>query len=253
MSDSTKRFSDRVSAYVKYRPSYPAEAIDTIERLACPNQPSVIADIGSGTGIISELLLDRGHKVYCVEPNQAMREAAELQLSASPNFHSIDGQSESTTLADNSVNLIVAAQAFHWFDLNPTKIEFERILTSKGKLALIWNKRLTDGTPFLSEYENLLTTEATDYNEINHANISDDDITDFFAPNEVEILQFPNIQSFDYEGLAGRCQSSSYVPAKGHPAHDCFYSNLRSIFDRNAKNGRIYFEYTTVLYIGEFG
>lgn len=252
MNDSTKRFSDRVSSYVKYRPSYPAEAIDTIERLACPNQPTRIADIGSGTGIISELLLDRGHTVFCVEPNQAMREAAELQLGASPNFHSVNGQSEATKLADNSTDLIVAAQAFHWFDLKPTKTEFKRILTSEGKLALIWNKRLTDGTPFLSEYENLLTTEATDYNEINHANISDDDIEDFFAPNEVKILQFPNTQSFDYEGLAGRCKSSSYVPSKGHPAHDSFYSKLKSIFDRNAKNGQVQFEYTTVLYIGDF-
>ncbi|MBK1876154.1 class I SAM-dependent methyltransferase [Pelagicoccus mobilis] len=250
MSDSTKRFSDRVESYIKYRPSYPSDTLDSLEKITCNGKPITIADIGSGTGISTQLLLERGHTVFGVEPNTPMREAAEQQLSRYPNFRSVNGRSDATQLPDSSVDLIVAAQSFHWFELEPTKMEFVRILKPGGQLALIWNERLTDSSPFLREYEALLQTRATDYQTVNHSNITDEDIESFFQPNPIEIVRFPNQQLFDYEGLSGRCQSSSYVPAEGTAGHDSFFEGLREIFDRNAENGSVSFEYQTTLYIG---
>jgi len=252
MPDSTKRFSNRVASYIKYRPSYPSSALDALERIACSETPTTIADIGSGTGIFSKLLLDRGHMVFGIEPNAAMRQAAEQQLSLYSNFRSIDGKSESTQLPEKSVDLIVAAQAFHWFDLAPTRQEFARILKPGGFVALVWNQRLTDATPFLKDYEALLNSRGTDYQAVNHANISDSDIEAFFAPVAVEILSFPNQQLFDYQGLAGRCQSSSYVPAEGSPGHREFFTGLREIFDRNSQNGQVSFDYQTKVYVARF-
>ena len=117
---------------------------------------SVIADIGSGTGISTQLLLSAGCEVYAVEPNREMREAAERILQGQAGFHSVDGTAEATTLPNQSVDLIVAAQAFHWFAPLPTRAEFDRILKPDGHVVLMWNARHLDSTPFLRGYEALV-------------------------------------------------------------------------------------------------
>src|SRR5690606_11903763 len=152
----TRRFFDRVKDYVKYRPDYPSAAIDYIKEIAELSAGSPVADIGSGTGIFAKRLLETGASVFGVEPNAAMRSAAEEFLRSEPNFTSIDGTAESTTLRDSSVDLVTAAQAFHWFDPKPTRAEFARILKPSGRIVLIWNERLTDATPFLVEFERFL-------------------------------------------------------------------------------------------------
>ena len=126
--DSTKRFSDRVADYVKYRPSYPHELIDFLESNAFLTESSVIADIGSGTGLLTKLFLDRGYEVYGIEPNKEMREAGEDFLKEYDKFRSVNGTSEKTTISDHSVDLITAGQAYHWFDIEKTAVEFKRIL-----------------------------------------------------------------------------------------------------------------------------
>lgn len=170
--NNRERFTSRVDSYLKYRPSYPKEAIDHLYEVVGLRASSNIADIGSGTGIISKLLLERGSYVIAVEPNQAMREAAEQMLESNPQFQSIEGSAESTGLPDQSVDFIVCAQAFHWFDRSATQIEFRRILRPGGRVILIWNSRLTNGTPFREEYNHLLHTYGTDYEKVNHKNIS---------------------------------------------------------------------------------
>lgn len=136
-----QRFSDRVENYVKYRPGYPLTAIDYLEKHANLQHRSTIADVGAGTGIFTSLLLDAGYKVFAVEPNQPMRKAAEELLGSNVNFISTDGTADATRLTTNSVDLIVCAQAFHWFNTPETVIEFQRILKPGGYVALIWNKR----------------------------------------------------------------------------------------------------------------
>ena len=155
-TDSTQRFSDRVENYIRYRPSYPAQVLETLRSECGLSASSTVADIASGTGIFSRLLLEDGNRVYGVEPNREMRQAAERLLADFRGFMSIAGTAEATTLPDQSVEFATAAQAAHWFDLPKARKEFARILKPQGWAVLIWNERCTDTTPFLREYEELL-------------------------------------------------------------------------------------------------
>ena len=166
--DPTQRFSDRVENYVKYRPGYPSAALDYIQETAGLANGSIIADIGSGTGLSAQPFLDRGLTVFGIEPNREMRLAAERFLASYPQFKSIDGTAESTTMRAGSVDAVVAGQAFHWFDPRKANAEFRRISRPGGKVVLMWNCRRTAGSPFLEAYEKLLLEFATDYTQVRH-------------------------------------------------------------------------------------
>ncbi len=250
MSQSVERFSSRVDNYVKYRPGYPTEIVQLFESECGLTNNSTIADIGSGTGKLAEIFLETGHSVIGVEPNHAMRTAAEKSLTAYPNFKSVDSTAEETSLADNSVDLITAGQAFHWF--NPERFKFEalRILKLGGWVGLIWNARKLTTTPFLKDYEALLLKYNTDYSEIRHEK-AEALMKDFFAPFEVALKIFPNTQVFDFDGLKGRVCSSSYTPEPGSPKFGPLIEELQQIFDRHQTNGTINFEYDTKVFYGQ--
>ena len=250
MPKSTQRFSDRVENYVRYRPSYPAALIESLASRANLNQESVIADIGAGTGILTKMLLPLAGHVHAVEPNEDMRAAAERDLSNQAGFQSINGTAETTTLPSGSVDLITAGQAFHWFDIPKARAEFTRILKPEGLVALIWNERLADTTPFLVAYDTLLKTDSIDYDQVNHSRIDHAAIERFFSPGSFEEVTFTNEQRFDYGGLTGRALSSSYVPNQDHPRHTQFFEKLKQIFDTHADHGEIALEYITRLYLG---
>jgi len=251
ITNSTERFSDRVADYVKYRPSYPPEVVDMIITESQFDQQISVADIGSGTGIFSKLLLNHHMNVIGVEPNEGMRRAAEQQLSQYENFSSVNGQSENTTLADTSIDLITAAQAFHWFKGEETKREFSRILKPGGYLALIWNQRdLTQS--FQQEYDRVLRKFAPDYNSVNHMNISPTDIEDFVYPAKMSLFNFEYQQIFDLPGLLGRMQSSSYTPEENTREHAALIDAVEKLFNRFESNGSISFEYSTRLYLAQF-
>ena len=244
-----KRFSDRVENYVRFRPVYPPEIISLLRRGTGLTSASVIADVGSGTGISTKLLLGAGGKVYGVEPNREMRQAAERLLTRHPGFHSVDGTARATALADHSVDLIVAAQAFHWFNTPEARAEFSRILKPGGHVMLMWNERKLDATPFLRGYEELLLRFATDYAKVRHENIDDAALGGFFI-GPYAAHSFPNRQQFDFAGLKGRLLSSSYAPAEGHPLHEPMIAELRRLFDLHHDAGQVCFEYNTQVYIG---
>lgn len=245
---NTERFSSRVSDYLKYRPSYPTELISLLAQRCLADRGSVIADIGSGTGKLSELLLVGSHQVYGVEPNREMREAAEALLAGNEKFVSVDGESISTRLADQSVDLICAAQAFHWFDREPTKIEFERILKPGGFIALIWNQRDTN-SDFQRDYDRLLSMHCAEYGMVNHRNISDKDIEGFFSPKSVDFFTFQYAQKFDENALLGRMFSSSYTPGPDSLEGQKLANAARELFAQHEKNGTIEFTYQTNLYL----
>ncbi|MCD9022549.1 class I SAM-dependent methyltransferase [Cohnella silvisoli] len=249
--NSKERFSSRVDTYIKYRPSYPKEAIDYLFEVVGISSQSEVLDIGSGTGIFSELLLDRGTRVTAVEPNDAMREAALLALGNNPKYKVVSGSAEVTGLPDHSYDYIVCAQAFHWFDQGAAKAEFQRILRPGGKAALIWNSRLTGGSPFLEGYEQLLRTLGTDYEKVNHRNISREMLVSFFKADGLHEARFSNQQVFDFDGLSGRLRSSSYSPEPGHPNFEPMMTALRELFDRHEKEGKVNFDYETEVYWGE--
>jgi SAM-dependent methyltransferase len=247
MLSPTQRFSNRVDNYIRYRPSYPIEVIELL-RAECGLTPgSVVADIGSGTGKLTELLLPHAKQVFAIEPNLEMRTAGERLLGAYSNFTSVAASAETTPLPDHSVELIVAGQAFHWFDRERTKIEFTRILKPGGFVALIWNDRLVDATPFLVAYEALLRGLGTDYEQVNHRNMDAEKLQNFFG-DVPRLKSFPYVQPFDYAGLKGRLLSSSYAPAEGEPGCEAMLLKLREIFEANQENGRVDFLYTTQVY-----
>jgi SAM-dependent methyltransferase len=250
MLTPTQRFSSRVENYVRYRPGYPAELITLLRDECHLTADSVVADVGSGTGKLAELLLQTGCSVFGVEPNCEMREAGERLLRAFPKFTSVDATAETTTLAPRSVDLIVAGQAFHWFDRARTRAEFERVSRAGGFVALIWNDRRTDSTPFLAAYEELLRDFGTDYEQVNHRHIDVAIIREFFR-REPNIKSFPYSQQFDFDGVKGRLLSSSYVPDKGEPKYDDMLVRLRQIFDAHQRDGGVSFDYDTRIYLGQ--
>lgn len=244
------RFSDRVANYVRYRPGYPEGTLDILRREAGLSSEATVADIGSGTGISTAVLLKSGAEVYAVEPNQAMREAAESQLGSDPRFHSIDGTATATTLPAQSVDLVTAFQSYHWFPGIETRLEVDRILRPGGKVALIWNVRMLDTSFFLRQYEEILTTFGTDYAGVRHENVHRSGLGDFFKGGRCEPFFLANKQSFDFEGLKGRLLSSSYVPNAGHPWYPDMIRKLEEIFARHQTDGLVSIEYDTLFYIG---
>ena len=248
--DATNRFSNRVEDYVRYRPHYPQAVVDTL-REACGLAPgAAVADVGSGTGILSQMFLRAGCRVYGVEPNREMRKAGEHVLRAFASFVSVDGTAEATTLPAASVGYVAAGQAFHWFDPPSARAEFARILAPRGWVALVWNSRRKHGTPFLDAYERLLRRWGVDYAEVDHDRITDGDIAAFFAPGRCAKRTFPNRQELDLEGARGRLESSSYAPPPGHPDHGPMLDELHEIFRRTNRGGAVAFEYETILYFG---
>ena len=245
----TTRFSDRVENYVRYRPGYPSEVIELL-RHECGLRPHhVIADIASGTGLFTRLLLENGNSVFAVEPNAEMREMGAHVLEDYDKLVSVAGMAENTTLDSASVDFVTAAQAAHWFDLKRTRAEFVRILRPAGWCVLIWNERLTDSTPFLREYEQILLTNGTDYKEVRHERTTAI-IHEFFAPAPCQERTFSLQQRFDFEGTAGRLLSSSYAPLADHPNHAPMMRELEQIFRAHARGGLVEFEYKTRVYYG---
>jgi SAM-dependent methyltransferase len=251
MSDVTQRFTSRVENYIKYRPSYPKDVIETLKTECGLTADSIIADVGSGTGILSEIFLRNGNTVYGVEPNREMREAGERLLAGYPNFRSVAGRAEATTLNDDSADFVTAGQAFHWFDRAAAKAEFTRILKFEGWVVLIWNERLVT-TPFLVEYEKLLKSFSGDYEQVDHRRIDLDVMRDFFGSDRFRLERFRNIQMFDYDGLKGRLVSSSYSPEPGHPNYEPMIEELKRIFQNYQKDGKVTVEYETLVYFGQW-
>lgn len=251
MQHPTERFSDRAETYAKYRPGYPNEMLQFLETLIAP--PAAAADIGSGTGILTRQLLKSGYEVWAVEPNEAMRRAAEPTLSGYPACRSIDGTAEATTLEDQAVDLITCAQAFHWFSRVQTRLEFSRILKPDGWIALLWNERQEDATPINRAYDNLLKAMATDYQNVNHRRVATEDIQAFFAPAEVQLRTFANHQTLDCDGFLGRLISCSYVPNLGQPGHQEIVEEAKKVFEAHQDGGKIIFEYETKVYVGRLG
>jgi SAM-dependent methyltransferase len=248
--DNTQRFSNRVENYVKYRPHYPAAIVTYLqERFNFPS--GTIADIGAGTGILTKLFLDAGYTVQAVEPNEPMLAEATRQLKHYPGFTAVPATAENTTLPNNSVDAVIAGQAFHWFNAERSKAEFIRILKPHGLVALVWNERRIDA-PFEQEYDELINRYGKDYIQVKHRNIEAGDIAAFFAPAPMELKVFSNQQVFDFEGLKGRLLSSSYMPLQGEPKHEEAMAGLNQLFDKYQQAGTITITYDTRLYAGRW-
>lgn len=247
MTDTIERFSNRVANYVKYRPGYPRAVIEHLTAKCGLTRDLVVADVGCGPGQSSRMFLENGNPVIGVEPNEAMRSAAREYLGGFENFTVVDGTSEDTTLPHASVDFIVAAQAFHWFEPDKTRREFERILKPDGCIVLIWNERQLDTTPFLIDYEKLLLKYANDYTKVRHENVDALKLDEFFQTNYSSAV-FENVQVHDFCGLKGRMFSSSYMPSETDSNATQLSDELRELFAKHERNGRISIIYDTRVY-----
>jgi SAM-dependent methyltransferase len=245
---STLRFTGRVANYVKYRPSYPEAILDLLEKEIDFDQQKDVADIGSGPGKLSRLFLNNDNLVYGVEPNDEMREAGERLLKDYINFISINATAEFTALADKSVDLIVSGQAFHWFDTDKAKVEFQRIIKPGGYVVLLWNKRDIDASPLMQEYDMLVREFCPEY--IPEDGIDESVLNRFYGVKNFRRANFKNLQTFDFAGLKGRLLSASYAPAEGNSNKEML-KKLKEIFDKHNKDSKIYFVYNTKVYFGK--
>lgn len=249
MSQSVERFSSRVADYAKYRPGYPRGIVQLLKTVCGLTPDSIVADVGSGTGKLTELFLENGNVVFGVEPNATMRSQAAEILKGYKTFHNIDGTAEATALLNSSVDFVTAAQAFHWFNPALAKLEAARILKPSGWTVLVWNERKLQSTPFLEDYEALLLKFGTDYKEVRHERAKEA-IAQFFAPAVADFRVFPNTQVFDLDGLKGRVRSSSYTPPPEHPDFKPLMQELEQIFAKHNQNGYVNFDYDTKVYFG---
>ncbi len=253
VTDATQRFSSRADNYAKYRPSYPAAVVELLKQECSLTPDATIVDIGSGTGISTELFLRNGNRVYAVEPNDAMRAYAEGKLARYPGFVSVPARAEATTLPDAGVGFVTAGQAFHWFEPVATRAEWARILTPGGWVALIWNSRQEDAGAFARGYEALLDRYSLDYRQVSHHNIDDAELDAFFGAGAWQLATFDNPQVRDWEALAGGLQSGSYTPEPGHPNYAPMMAGLRELFDAHQVAGRVAMPTVTNVYYGQLG
>jgi len=250
-SDAKQRFSNRVADYVRYRPGYPTAVLDLL-RAECGLRPGhVIADIGSGTGLLGELFLKNGNRIYGVEPNKEMREAGEEYLASYDGFSSIEGSAESTTVGDSSIDFVTAGQAFHWFEPNSARSEFIRILKPAGWVVIAWNDRRMEEKRLTREYEELLERFGIDYKSVKDAYPEVHHIRSFFGSDDFHSRDLPNEQALDWDGLRGRLRSSSFAPAEDHPNYAPMMAELDRIFRAHQRDGYVRMEYFTRIYFGQ--
>lgn len=248
--NSNDRFSLRAEHYALYRPGYPTAAIDFVEKEFALPPGGAVADLGSGTGILSEVFLKRGYGVWGVEPNGDMRAVAERLLGDYSGFHSMGGNAESSGLDSDSVDAIIAGQAFHWFDAAKTRIEIEGVLKPGGRRALLWNNRLLEGTPFLCAYEKFLRDWGADYESVSEEYEKPSAIEMVLGPGYVK-NSFENYQDLDRAGLRGRILSASYMPSEHEAGAAEMLEALDAMHASCAVDGMVRIEYETNVYIDQ--
>lgn len=239
----TQYFSGLASVYADHRPGYPGAAIEWI--LGGVAGPIRIADIGCGTGISTRLLAERGHHVIGIDPNADMLEQARRQTPASLLVEFRTGRGENTGLNKDSIDLVVCAQSFHWFDALAALREFHRILREGGRLALMWNWKLTaapgdEVDAFTVKFSALMAKAQADgaARGLRVPSEREADPTQADSFTNARRRRFPNPQSLDLNGVLGRARSASYFPRSG-PVRDELESELRRLFDEYQHNGRV--------------
>lgn len=248
--EPTRRFSGRVENYALYRPSYPPETLDLLEAKCGLAPGAAVADVGSGTGILSRLLLERGAFVHGVEPNREMREAAERLLSDYERFTSVAGSAEVTTLPDSSVDLVTAGQAFHWFDHEAARREFGRILAPGETVVIVWNSPRYDASEFMGDYRRILEEFGTDWKRVTRLGADKEPPASFFGDDGFTSRILDNRQKLGLEALKGRLLSSSFVPGPDDPQSGPMLEELERVFETHHSGKEVIFEYETRVFHG---
>ncbi|MGD0477139.1 MAG: class I SAM-dependent methyltransferase [Nitrososphaerales archaeon] len=248
VKEFVRKFQGRADIYAKYRPSYPIGVLLTLRREIGFDQERVVADIGSGTGILSELFLENGNRVYCVEPNEDMRRVAEERLRRyAPRYISVNGTAEATNLKSDSIDLVAVGQALHWFDVEKTRAEFARILRRGGYVSIVYNHRKREGG-VEEAYGRVIDRFAK--NRAAVPEVDDAYVARFLKNREFKKSGMPNSQSLDFKGMLGRLASASYMPPPDNREWIEVEKEVRGIFDEHGSSGFVMLHYDTILYLG---
>jgi ubiquinone/menaquinone biosynthesis C-methylase UbiE len=245
---AVSRFSNRAENYARFRPGYPEEIFPFLEKELTLTADTHIVDIGSGTGLFAEPLLQRGYMVTGIEPNADMRKVAESRLKKYSSFRSANATAEQTDLPDNSTGLITIAQTFHWLDPVAARLECNRILQPGGHVVLSWNRQ-KGNSAFEQKYNAL--REKYGIAERNSVQVDPVLIGDFFSPDTYSSKIFPNKQLLDFEALKGQLLSKSYIPLPGHELYDAMITDLIRLFVNYNENGLVGIEYETLVIWGK--
>lgn len=252
MPDTYSHYSRTVEYYSRYRPRYPETLVPwlTAECGLAPGQ--VIADIGSGTGQMTERFLQRGHLVYAVEPNPDMRRVAEEELAAYPQLTSLGTTAEATAIPDHCVDLITVGNAFHWFDHARTREEFVRILKPGGWVVLAWNLERI-GSPFGAAFEAFWQKHIDPKAHFTRARERElpGYIAQFFGEGGFNYHSMDNYQICDFEALLGVTLSTLKAPKSDDPRFGPMVEDLQAIFEQYQQNGAVTLEYDTALMCGQ--
>jgi SAM-dependent methyltransferase len=248
----TERFTSKAEAYARFRPGYPKGLVDELALRGVLERDYVIADIGSGTGLLSDNFIESGHVVYGIEPNAPMSAMAEKRFKDRKNFINIDARAEATTLSDRSIDLIIVGQAFHWFEPAPSRVEFKRILRKGRAIAIVWNERQNTSSGFMTDYDRLLDKHCERHGPMDRMEDDKNEVASFFSPGTIDRFTLPNWQELDLGGAIGRLTSSSYAPNPGQPGYDEIVADLKDIFERYQTGGLVRFIYDTEVYLGRF-
>src|SRR5574341_461079 len=237
MEDTYSRFSPVVGNYSRYRPRYPRQLVDVLKAECGLSPAQIVADVGSGTGLLTDLFLKNGNRVYGIEPNPEMRSAAEEFLRSYPLFTSIAATAEATALADHSVHLITVGQAFHWFKHELVRQEFWRILIPHGWVVLVWNLERNDGSPFAAAFEQFWHKYIDPHDSFRRERKRSDYITQFFGAENVKEKGLDNYLVCDFEALKGRVLSASRAPQADDPRYPAMLDELLAIFSQYQEDG----------------
>ena len=251
-ADATTRFSDRVVDYAAYRPGYPAGLFAWLAERAGLGDDADAVDVGAGTGIFSGGLLARGWRVAAVEPNAEMRAAAVTAWGDEPRFAAVDGTAEATGLVAGTADLVCAAQAAHWFDLEACAAEWRRLLRPGGHVALAWNRRDPEASAFMRAYEATIVGNISAYDGVTHRNLGEAGVRTFLGEG-VEAASFPNHQDLDRAAFHGRVLSSSYAPKPGQEGCLELAAALDGLFDDHAEDGRVRLVYRCRCHLARWG
>ncbi len=249
--DSKERFSGRAEDYARYRPHYPKETAAAILREFDLRAPALVADVGCGTGISSEPFLEAGCRVIGIEPNSDMRAAAKQWLEGESRFEAMDGSAENTGLESGSIDLYLAGQAFHWFNITQARAEAIRILKPPRRAVLMWNDRLASASPFMRDFSAFLDECHKSAGTARRSDPDGGDYDEFFGAGRWKTLKIAHEREMTEEVLVGGVFSASYSPNRGGDGADAVAEEAKMIFVRHASGGKVRMEYETSLYFGE--